>query len=111
MKKSALVILALALTIPLYAKTLKNVPLMDAGCSTKAKAMTNPDAHTRSCMMQCAKNGYGVVLNGKFVKFDEKGNELAKAAFKNSSKKDHLRATVDGEMKDGVLHVSSLKLD
>ena len=111
MKKPALVILALALTIPLYAKTLKNVPLDGRAVFDKAQAMTNPDAHTRSCMMQCAKNGYGVVLNGKFVKFDEKGNELAKAAFRNSSKKGHLRATVDGEMKDGVLHVSSLKLD
>ena len=111
MKKTALVILALALSVPLYAKTLKNVSLMDAGCSAKKEAMSNPDAHTRSCMMQCAKNGYGVVVDGKFVKFDDKGNELAKAALKNSSRKDHLRATVDGEMKDGVLHVSSLKLD
>lgn len=111
MKKTALVILALALSAPLYAKTLKNVSLMDAGCATKKEAMSNPDSHTRSCAMQCAKNGYGVVVDGKFVKFDEKGNELAKAALKNSSKKDHLRATVDGEEKDGVLHVTSLKID
>ncbi len=111
MKKTALAVLALALALPLYAKTLKNVPLVDTHCVEKKEVLANPDAHTRSCMMQCAKNGYGVVVDGKFVKFDEKGNELTKEALKNSTKKDHLRATVDGEMKDGVLHVTSLKLD
>ena len=111
MKKTALVILALALTVPLFAKELKNVALLDSHCAEKKDVLSNPDGHSRSCMMQCAKNGYGVVVDGKFVKFDDKGNELAKEALKNSSAKDHLRVTVNGDMKDGVLHVSSLKLD
>ncbi|HXH39356.1 MAG TPA: hypothetical protein VNN08_12070 [Thermoanaerobaculia bacterium] len=111
MKKAALVILALALALPLSAETWKNVSLMDSSCAAKKDAMTNPDAHTRSCALKCVKSGYGAVVDGKFIKFDEKGSDLAKAAMTKSEKKDHIRATVSGEMKDGVIHVSSLALD
>jgi Flp pilus assembly protein CpaB len=111
MRKTALAILALALALPLSAATWKNVSLMDANCATKKAAMENPDNHTRSCSIQCAKAGYGAVVDGKFVKFDSKGSDLAKEALQKSEKKDHLRATVNGEMKDGVIHVSSLTMD
>ena len=111
MKKTALVILALALSAPIYAKEFKNVALLDSHCAEKKDVAATPDGHSRSCMMACAKNGYGAMVNGKFVKFDAKGNELAKEALKNSSKKDHLRATIDGEMKGDTLAVKSLKLD
>jgi hypothetical protein len=111
MKKTALIILIAALALPLYAATWKNVSLMDAGCAAKKEKMANPDAHARSCALQCAKGGYGAVVDGKFVKFDAKGNELAKEALTKSDKKDHLRATIDGELKDGVIQVSSLKLE
>ncbi len=111
MKKFALIIAALALALPLSATTWKNVSLMDSNCAGKKDALTNPDKHTRSCALQCSKAGYGAVVDGKFVKFDEKGTTLAKEALQKSDKKDHLRATVTGEEKDGVIHVSSLKLD
>ena len=111
MKRIALGILVLALAAPLAAATWKNVSLMDGSCSMKKKEAANPDAHTRACALQCAKAGYGAMMDGKFIKFDEKGNELAKAALLKSDKKDHLRATIDGDMKDGVIHVSSLTLD
>ena len=110
-KKSALVILVLALAIPLSAETWKNVSLMDAGCGKKAEKIAKADEHSRSCAMRCGKGGgYGAVVDGKFVKFDAKGDELAAAALEKSEKKDHLRANVEGTMKDGVLHVSSLDL-
>ncbi len=111
MKKIALTIAALALALPLFAATWKNVSLMDANCSKKKDVIANPDKHPRSCALQCAKAGYGVVVDGKFVKFDEKGSELAKAALEKSDKKDHLRATVTGDEKDGVIHVTALTMD
>jgi uncharacterized protein YxeA len=111
MKKLALGILALALAIPLSAATWKNVSVMDTNCAAKEKFMANPDAHDKACALQCSKAGYGAVVDGKFVKFDAKGNDLAQAALKKSDKKDHIRATVDGELKDGVIRVTSLKLD
>ena len=111
MKKLPLVILVALIALPLSAETWKNVSLMDAGCASKKDMVANPDAHARSCALQCSKAGYGAVVDGKFVKFDQKGSDLTKAALQKSDKKDHLRATVTGDMKDGVLHVSSLKLD
>jgi hypothetical protein len=111
MKKTALVILVLALALPLSAETWKNVSLMDANCAAKKGSLENPDKHLRSCALQCVKSGYGAVVDGKFVKFDSKGSDLAKEALQKSDKKDHLRATVSGEMKDGVIQVSSLTLD
>lgn len=111
MKKTALVILVIALALPLSAETWKNVSLMDSSCAAKKGSLENPDGHARSCALQCAKSGYGAVVNGKFVKFDSKGSDLAKEALQKSAKKDHLRATVNGEMKDNEIHVSSLTLD
>ena len=111
MKKFALTLGALVLALPLSAATWKNVSLMDAGCAMKKEAISNPDAHTRGCALQCAKHGYGAVVDGKFVKFDDHGSDLAKAALQKSDKKNHLRATVTGDEKDGVIHVSALTLD
>jgi hypothetical protein len=111
MKKLALMILIAALALPLAAETWKGVSLMDANCAGKPDLMANPDKHSRSCALKCAKAGYGTILDGKYVKFDEKGSALAKEALSKSEKKDHLRATVTGEMKDGVIQVSALTLD
>jgi hypothetical protein len=111
MRKASLVLLVLALALPLSAETWKNVSVMDAGCAKHAEKLATPDTHTKECALKCSKAGYGAVVDGKFVKFNEKGNEMAKAALMKSDKKDNLRADVTGEMKDGVIHVSSLKLE
>lgn len=112
MKKHAvLAALVLVTALPLAADTWKDVALMDAGCATKKAAMAAPEKHTKSCAMQCAKAGYGAVVDGKFVKFDAKGNELATAALKKSHAKDHLRANVTGELKAGEIHVTALTME
>jgi hypothetical protein len=111
MKKVVIAVLAFILALPLAAETWKGAALMDADCAGEQSKLDNPDSHTRHCALKCADSGYGIVVDKKFVKFDAKGNELAKAALHKSDKKDHLRVTVDGEMKDGMINVSSLTLD
>jgi len=111
MKKVLLALLIAALASPLAAETWKSVALMDAGCASKSAALEHPENHQTSCALRCAKNGYGVVVDGKFIKFDEKGSELAVEALKKTEKKDHLTATVSGELKDGVIAVTELTLD
>jgi hypothetical protein len=110
MKKTVLATLALMIALPLAAETWKNVSLMDAGCSTKAEAMASPEKHTKHCAMQCSKSGYGAVVDGKFVKFDKHGSELAMDAIKASDKKDNLRADITGERKNGEIVVSKLEM-
>jgi hypothetical protein len=111
MKKLLTVTLSLSLAAPLFAATMKSLPLVDTHCGEKVKSEADADKHDRSCMLMCEKNGYAVYKDGKLLKLDAKGNELAAAALKASKKKDHLRVTVDGEVKGDTLAVTSLALD
>jgi hypothetical protein len=68
-------------------------------------------SHTRDCAISCAKSGYGIVLaDGRFVKFDERGNVRALAALKASSKEKDLKAKVTGTLKEDVIQVDSIEL-
>jgi hypothetical protein len=113
--KRSLGFLAIAFTVvflasPLQAETWKSVALMDGHCA--GKMADNPDAHPRSCALQCSKGGYGVITaDGKFLKFDEGGNAKALEALKKSDKKDHLRATVEGTLSGDVITVASLSIE
>jgi hypothetical protein len=110
MMKKKLLIPLLLLSGAAFANTWNGVPLVDKQCSRKAAA--NPDAHTKQCAMGCAGSGFGILTSdGKFLKFDKAGDEQALAALKQTDKTDHLRVTVDGEEKDGVIAVKSVKLD
>jgi len=110
MRTIAIVILVLLVALPVAAAEWKSVSLVDGGCAERVKA--NPDKHTRACAMRCEESGYGVMAeDGAFIKFDEKGNNLAIEALQKSKKDDHLRATITGEIKDGVLYVETLTLD
>lgn len=91
------------------ATSYQNVPLLDVGCSKKAAA--GPDAHTRDCAMACAKSGVGIVTNGQhFLKFDSAGNAKILDELKASSKKDHLRVNVNGDVEGDTLKVTSVTL-
>jgi ABC-type oligopeptide transport system substrate-binding subunit len=112
MKKFLVVLLAVALATPLAAETWKGAALVDAGCASKAAVTEHSENHPTACALRCGKSGYGILVDGKFVKFDEKGNELAAAALKKTDKKDHLTVTIEGEKTaDGSVRVTSLALD
>ena len=66
--------------------------------------------HTKECalMEECVKSGYGIYADGKWYPFDAKGNELAKAAFEKTGKKDHVKMTVEGMKHDGKILVEKI---
>jgi hypothetical protein len=67
--------------------------------------------HTRTCAINCAKGGYGLVLpDGKFVKFDEKGNAQTLTALKASTKDKDLKAKVTGTLDGDLVKVDSIEL-
>ncbi len=91
------------------AETYKDVSLVDVNCSKKVEA--NPDAHTRECALKCSANGYGILTQDKkFLKFDSEGNSKISEELKASSKKDHLRVDVTGDVQGDTLKVTSVKL-
>ena len=68
-------------------------------------------SHSRDCALNCSKSGYGIVLaDGKFIKFDERGNAKALAAIKATSKEKDLKAKVNGALKDDVIQVDSIEI-
>lgn len=90
-------------------KSFTNVSVVDVKCSQKVAA--NPDAHTRSCALICAKSGYGILTaDKKFIKFDADGNAKIVKELKESNETDHLRVDVKGEVQGDTLKVDSIKL-
>ena len=68
-------------------------------------------AHTRQCVLACAKGGYGLVLaDGKFLKLDEAGNAMALSKLKTSTKDKELKAKVTGKLDGEVIQVESMEL-
>lgn len=109
-KLASLVVLGL-FAIPVFAanETFSDVPVVDVNCSKKVAP--DPDSHTRGCALKCQQSGFGIITNDKkFLKLDAKGNAEVVAALKASDKKDHLRATVTGDVEGDTLKVSSVKL-
>jgi opacity protein-like surface antigen len=87
----------------------KGVSVIDTNCLEKVKS--DPDKHPRSCALQCAKGGYGVLTSdGKYLKFDAAGNDKTLALLKESKKADHLRANVTGERDGDTIKVSAISL-
>jgi hypothetical protein len=109
-------ILASVLTLGLMAtpalaadQTFNDVSVIDVACSKKVAA--NADAHTRECALTCEKSGFGIVTaDNKFLKFDAEGNAKVLAALKSSTKTDHLRVNVSGDVQGDTIKVSSVTL-
>ncbi len=77
----------------------------------KSDPMDRATKHDKDCALEeaCAASGYGMFYdNGKWVKFDENGDKLAKAMFESSKKDKDFRAEVTGEMKGDKFAVASL---
>jgi hypothetical protein len=82
--------------------------LVDKMCGTgmvkgdAAKAADKGMKHTKACALDedCAASGFGLVMDGKYVKFDESGDKLALEYLNKSEKKNGFLVEVSG-MKDG----------
>jgi hypothetical protein len=57
-----------------------NGVLIDSACGAKQKSEDDAIAHPKSCVMKpgCMKSGLGLFKDDKFIKFDEKGQTIAK---------------------------------
>jgi hypothetical protein len=87
----------------------KGASFIDAGCANKMKDNTDP--HTKECALKCSDTGFGIVVGGKFLKFDDAGNKQTLAELKKTKKKDHLRVDVSGDLSGDTIAVKSMKID
>jgi hypothetical protein len=80
--------------------------VVDVMCKGKDLA-----GHTRSCALDCAKSGFGLVqADGKFLKFDESGNARTLSMLKKSSKDKDLKVKVTGSLDGEVIKVQTVEL-
>jgi hypothetical protein len=80
--------------------------VVDVMCKGKDLA-----GHTRSCALDCAKSGFGLVqADGKFLKFDESGNARTLSMLKKSSKEKDLKVKVTGTVDGEVIKVQAVEL-
>jgi hypothetical protein len=89
--------------------------VVDLACAKdmigKDDAMTKAANHTKKCALEemCAASGYGLFSDGKWYKFDEAGDKLAKALIEKTTKKKEIAVEVTGKMGDGTMAVTSIK--
>jgi hypothetical protein len=80
--------------------------VVDVMCKGKDLA-----GHTRSCALDCAKSGFGLVqADGKFLKFDESGNARTLSLLKKSAKEKDLKVKVTGDADGDVIKVKAVDL-
>ena len=67
--------------------------------------------HTKECALEeaCSAEGYGLVTNGTFYKFDDSGDVKAKEFLKATEKENNIKVEVVGIMNDEKLVVESIK--
>lgn len=84
--------------------------VVDKACSARYKTDEAAGGHTRGCalMPNCVASGYGIFTDGRYIEFDAKGTELAKAMIEASKKTKGLKATVTGTIKDSKLAVEKI---
>ena len=102
--------LAFAATVPPASAAEWRGHLMDTMCA--ADKLDQAPAHTAECMKRCQGSGFGLVsADGRYVRFDEKGNALALAALEKSERKQDLRVTVEGELRGSTIRVATIRFD
>jgi hypothetical protein len=80
--------------------------VVDVMCKGKDLA-----GHTRSCALDCAKSGFGLVqADGKFLKFDESGNARTLSMLKKSSKDKDLKVKITGTLDGELIKVQAVEL-
>lgn len=89
--------------------------LMDLQCSGSYLKKDDPEKaalkHTKDCATEdeCAKSGYGVIHDGKkLLKFDDKGNQLAKEYLEKTKKEDNLKVKVEGKVDGDKIAVTAI---
>ena len=107
-------VLALCAAVPSFAETVEGI-LMDNMCSgmVQKKGFDAAKGHTKECalMDNCKASGFAVVTSdGKVIKLDDKGNQMAIKALEGSSKEDNLTVKVEGKVSGDSIAVAALAI-
>ncbi len=108
MKKVALVLFCVVVITSgsAFAHERKVGILMDATCGSRlADSPEEAASHLVSCSLKesCVTAGFGVLIEGKFYKFDKMGDKLALMILQSTDKKSNVRVRVDAHFDKDVI--------
>ena len=114
MKNTLLVlaILLLSTNLTFAADTTKTGILLDAMCGEmSASDADDLSSHKVLCalMPNCQESGFGIVVEGTFLKFGDAGDEKALAFLKGTQKKSAVKIAVTGEFSGDNVKVATIK--
>ncbi|MBI4454957.1 MAG: hypothetical protein HY644_03560 [Acidobacteria bacterium] len=92
--------------------TSKTGILIDMECCKRIKADPKEAAkHEVSCALKdaCAKNGFGLIADGKFLKFDKDGDSTALDFLKKTKRTDNMVVTVTGDFEGKTVSVAKIE--
>jgi len=100
-----------------YRKTRFAGYLVDQNCGKKMvmddikKSDAKAAKHTKDCSLDeaCKAAGYGIVMGGKFYKFDDAGDKKAVDYLNATKKEDNIKVEVTGTMDNDKIKVESIK--
>ncbi len=118
MKKSVVILIVGALTLlPALAHgEEKSGILVDANCGAELMVQAGQSdetdkaaAHPVSCALDNKDSGYGIISDGKFLRFDDFGNKQARLLLKATQKKTNLKVRVGGHFEGDLIKVSEIE--
>ncbi len=113
MKQSMFLVVALflsSLALSGDQETQKGI-LSDTACSKHANDPEKTSNHTKMCaqMESCKASGYGLIMEGRFLKFDKAGDEMALAFLETTKKEAHLSIIVTADFSTDPIAVSKIE--
>ena len=88
--------------------------LVDNACRLEGMTAEQLAKHDKGCLQMgvCVKSGYSIVTaDGKAFTLDTKGNAMAAAEVKKSTRKTDFKATVTGLVKGETIAATSITID
>lgn len=90
--------------------------LVDKNCGVqiakkeKQKAMEMAKKHSVACGLDeaCMASGYGVIVEGKLIELDDKGNAMAADYLRRLTKKNDVFVAVTGTLEGNMLRVTKI---
>ncbi len=102
---------ALGIPLVLGEETKETGILMDKACGQVMAANAEKvRKHGTVCalMESCKQSGFGLILDGKFLNFDEAGNKMALAIFQNTESQNNVQVDVTGNFSGDKVRVKSI---
>jgi hypothetical protein len=83
---------------------------VDARCGANlAKEASKAASHPVSCALENEESGYGIIVDGKFLRFDDHGNRQARLLLKATQKGSNLKVRVGGHFEGDLIKVSEME--